>query len=82
MRKMILLAAFVALLALSLATTPAFAHNDHFFNDNHFFNDSHDNFRHDFFFDQPFFFNDFGFDNGCPSAGDFEGPVNEFDCFD
>ena len=45
MRKMILLAAFVALLALSLATTPAFAHNDHFFNDNHFFNDFHDNFH-------------------------------------
>ena len=81
MRKMLLLAAFVALLALSLATSPAFAH-DHFFNDNHFFNDSHDNFRHDFFFDQPFFFNDFGFDNDCPFAGDFEGPVNEFDCFD
>ena len=34
------------------------------------------------FFVSPFFFDGFGFVSNCPFAGDFEGPVNEFDCFD
>ena len=46
----------------------------HHFNDFRF----HD-FDEDFLFFSPFFF---GFDNDCPFAGDFEGPVNQFDCFD
>jgi hypothetical protein len=50
---------------------------------NHFnrfeFNDNSDFFT----FGVPFFFvNDFGFENSCPFAGDTEGIVNEFDCFD
>ena len=36
----------------------------------------------DFGFFPFFFFDNFGFVNDCPFAGDFEGPVNQFDCFD
>lgn len=46
------------------------------------FNDEFDN---DFFFNEDdFFFDDdeFFFVSDCPFAGDFSGPVNEFDCFD
>lgn len=33
-------------------------------------------------FGVPLFFNGFGFENSCPFAGDTEGVVNEFDCFE
>jgi hypothetical protein len=33
------------------------------------------------FFGVPFYFHGFGFGN-CPFAGNTEGPVNTFDCFD
>lgn len=41
-----------------------------------------DDFDEFFFFDPFLFFDDFGFVGGCPFIGDFEGPVDQFDCFD
>ena len=42
------------------------------------FNDDEDFFFVSPFFVSPFFFD--GFDHSCPFWGDFEGPVNQFDC--
>ena len=42
------------------------------------FNDDDDFFFGSPFFVSPFFFD--GFDHSCPFWGDFEGPVNQFDC--
>jgi hypothetical protein len=86
MRRIKLVLAVVAAMAMMLVASvaPAMANDN---NDFHFnrFNDNHFNdFRfHDFNDDGFVFFSPFfGFDNNCPFAGDFEGPVNEFDCFD
>jgi hypothetical protein len=52
-----------------------FNNDDDFDDFDHFNNDIND----DFFFSP---FTTFGFANSCPFWGDFEGPVNQFDCFD
>jgi hypothetical protein len=82
-RIKIIFAVLVAMATMLVASVaPALANDRHDDNDFrfHHFNDFrfHD-FDEDFLFFSPFFF---GFDNDCPFAGDFEGPVNQFDCFD
>jgi hypothetical protein len=49
------------------------------FRDDNDFRDHNFDFNSGFFFGNPFVF---GFDNSCPFAGDFEGIVNQSDCFD
>ena len=50
------------------------------FNDE--FNNNCCDFQHDNFGFDSFGFDSFGFLSDCPFAGDFEGSVNQFDCFD
>lgn len=90
MRRIKTILALAAVMAMMLVASvaPALANDRHDDNDFRFhrFDDRND-FRFDdfnddgFFFFSPFFFDGFGFDSSCPFAGDFEGPVNQFDCF-
>ena len=64
--KLVIAVASMALLLVAFAA-PAMAKGNAHHNDNN---------------DNVFFVNEFGFDNSCPFANDFEGPVNVLDCFD
>jgi hypothetical protein len=96
--KVILAVALALAMMVTISVAPALAHNndndfrccDNNVRFNHDFDDFDDfdccdfddfddccDFEHD-----NFFFNSFGFLDDCPFAGDFEGPVNQFDCFD